>query len=197
MQYTTSMHNKKQIKDIVEVISGYTFRNAIQIQDGGKIFVIQAKNITDDIYIDEADLANVDYQTYRTNAFLKKNDVVISSRGVFRAGLVGFDVKNTIAASSVYILRVIDENIIPEYLVIYLNSLAGQKDILQKTTGGAIKTILRKDLEDLSVKVPSIEIQKQIIRLYQNNKKQEILLKRKILLINEIGEVILSKLLNK
>lgn len=117
------MQNKKILKNLITIISGYTFRIALQQDDVGNVFVLQTKNIKDnDINIDKNDLIKIFSKTTDANYFVKKNDVVISSRGNFKAGFINFEDK-TIASSSLYILRInnIDE-ILPEYLVVYLNS---------------------------------------------------------------------------
>jgi len=105
--------------------------------------------------------------------------------------------RNIIASSSVYILRLIDENLKPEYLAIYLNSNNGQKEISKSLTGGAIKTILKKDLENICVVVPETSKQQAIINLYNNNIAFQNKLNTKKILINNIIETAVSKILNK
>lgn len=67
----------------------------------------------------------------------------------------------------------------PEYLVIYLNSNEGQKKIKERMTGSVIKTILRRDLENIKISIPNKEIQTVIINLFHNNQTQQKLLDRK------------------
>ncbi|MFH1192580.1 MAG: hypothetical protein V1655_03860 [bacterium] len=127
------MKNKKDLKEIAEVIVGYTFRSALQEQKNGEIFVIQAKNvIIDDTYIQKEKLIKISSRDYRTTAKAQKNDVFITARGIFRAGIINTEIKNTIASSSLYILRLKDTKIKSEYLMIYLNLIDGQKEIQKK-----------------------------------------------------------------
>jgi restriction endonuclease S subunit len=103
--------------------------------------------------------------------------------------------KNIIASSSVYILRLKDKNIMPEYLTIYLNSSDGQKQLTESSTGATIKSIKKNDLENIEIIMPNLEKQKKIIEVYHtNNKLQEALIK-KINLIKNINEVVINKLL--
>lgn len=190
------MEAKKELKDIVEVIAGYSFRTALQGKENASLFVLQAKNILDNSTVDEKNLDGIDFENYRSKAIVKKGDVVISSRGSFRAGSVSLESKNIIAASSVYILRLKKETVLPEYLAIYLNSSDGQKQLIESATGAAIKAIRRNDLGNISVVVPSIETQEKIIRLYHTSKKLQKALIRKMNLISNINEVAINKLLN-
>ena len=180
--------NNKNIKDIASVIAGYTFRTALKSHKNGLMAVVQAKDISDDLYIIKDGLIKIDLQKYQTMAMIEKNDIVISSRGSFRASIIKDDTANMIASSSVYVLRIEDKNILPEYLAIYLNTVEGQKKIKEKMTGSVIKTILRKDLENIKIPIPAKEIQNIIISIYKNNQAQQKLLNRKKLLINQIIE---------
>lgn len=186
---------KKRLKEITEIIAGYTFRTALKTEEGGKNLVIQAKDVTNKLIVDESKLANIKQQSFKTNALVRENDVIISARGKFRAGIFKSNLNNVIASSSVYILRLIDENIKPEFLAIYLNSTIGQKEISKLLTGGAIQTILRKDLEDLSVIIPSLEKQKIVIDLYNNNNQMQKLLNSKKEIINNIAERTITNIL--
>lgn len=190
------MNNIKTIKNIAEVVAGYTFRSALPVQSDGRMLVVQAKDVGDNICIDDAGLVRIGGQEYKTNAIIKRNDVVVSVRGNFRAGVFESDLQEVIASSSVYILRLTDEDILPEYLAIFLNSAVGQKQIKQSLTGGAIKTILRKDLEDLEIVIPEVAKQKLIINIYKNNKKQQELLEKKQSIINKVTDNAINKLLN-
>lgn len=196
MQYNECMQNKKILKNLITIISGYTFRTALQQDDSGNVFVLQTKNIKDNnINVDEKDLIKILFKTTDANYFIKENDVVISSRGNFKAGLVDFNNK-TIASSSLYILRINNiEEILPEYLVIYLNSDFFQKLIKESSTGGVINTILKRDLENLEIIIPSIKNQRDIINIYKNNQKYKNLLNKKIEIFNKTTDVLINKLL--
>ena len=187
----------KNLKDIVTVIAGYTFRMALEPQINGLMAVIQSKDVLDNLYINKENLTKIDLHKYQSKALVEENDVIISSRGSFKTNVIKGNTNNIIASSSVYILRLKDKNIIPEYLAVYLNSVEGQKKIRNKITGSVIKTILRKDLENLKIPLPDKNIQKKIINLYKNNQTQQKLLTRKKILINEIVESSISNFLKQ
>jgi len=185
----------KNLKDIVNVIAGYAFRTALKQRVDGLMSVIQSKDVLDNLYINKDNLTKINLQKYQSKALIKENDVIISSRGSFKTNIIKGNTTNIIASSSVYILRLKDINIIPEYLAIYLNSIEGQKNIKNKMTGSVIKTILRKDLENLKIPLLNKDMQNKIINLYKNNQAQQKLLTRKKILTNEIVESSISNFL--
>jgi restriction endonuclease S subunit len=187
--------NTKHIKDIALVIAGYSFRSALKPHLEGSMAVIQAKDIVDNLYILPGSLTKINPPQYQAKAIIQKDDIVISSRGSFRANIVQDDTSKMIAASSVYVLRLQDKNISPEYLTIYLNSIDGRKKIKEKVTGSVIKTILRKDLENIKIPIPSQDIQNKIIKIYKNNQTQQKLLTKKKILINQVVESSISNFL--
>lgn len=178
----------RNLKNVAEVITRYTFRKALGVRSEGKMAVVQAKHVLDSLYIIKDTLPKINLQEYQTKAIIKENDVIVSARGNFRVSVIRGDVIDMIASSSVYILRIKDKSISPEYLAIYLDSRQGQKQISNKVTGGAIKTISRSDLENLTISIPSQDIQNKIIDLYKNNQDQQRLLTDKKMLINQIIE---------
>ncbi|MCF7820284.1 MAG: restriction endonuclease subunit S [Candidatus Pacebacteria bacterium] len=190
------MRDKKNIKSISKIQSGYTFRTALKADKNGNITVLQAKDIND-LYIDDNKLIKINHQLSKSNAIIKKNDVLFSVRGKFKASVYSGNLNNLVASSSVYILRINDKNIIPEFLAIYLNSSTGQREIYKSLTGGAIKTILRKDLENISVSIPDVNKQKIIINLHKNNIALQNKLDFKKIIINNITEKAISKILIK
>jgi restriction endonuclease S subunit len=190
------MNQKYKIKDIAKIIIGYTFRTALNTQTDGAMSVVQAKDIADGFEIDESKLSKISYQKYKTDAILQTNDVIVSARGNFRAGVFKGEMENAIASSSVYILRLKSDYIVPEFLSIYLNLPISQRRISKSLTGGAIKTILRKDLADLEISVPNLNDQEKIIKIYKNNKKQQELLKQEKFFKNKITEGLINNILN-
>lgn len=186
----------KQLKEVAEVILGYTFRSKLEKQTDGDVLVLQARNIIEDLLIREDDLLRVDLGNNRTNAFAKNNDVVLSSRGSFKAAVMKTDSSSIVASSSVYLLRLITDRVLPEYLAIYLNSDFAQKQIKEKITGVVINALLKRNVEELEIVIPNIEVQKKVISIYYNNLLYQKLLIKKQLLNSQINKGLINKLIN-
>jgi restriction endonuclease S subunit len=183
------------LKNIVEIISGFSFRKNASNTAGGDIAIIQARDITGDIYIKSAGLAKVAQNDIQTKAFVKKGDVVIAERGAFRAGLIGDEMEKTIASSSTFILRPTFKELDPEYLVAYFNSKAGNNNILKTAKGSLIKNISKRELEDVEIPIPSLNEQKTIVEIFKNNLRRQELLNRKKELIGQVAESAIKQIL--
>jgi restriction endonuclease S subunit len=187
---------RTQLKDISDVILGYTFRSSLEKQTIGDVLVLQARNITDSLLIEESHLLRVNLGNNRTNAFAKNNDVVLSSRGSFRSAVIKTNSGAVVASSSVYLLRLKADEVLPEYLAIYLNSDIAQKQIKEKITGVVINSLLRRNVEELEIIIPNLEAQKKIITIYYNNLRYQDLLSKKQLLNSQINKGLINKLIN-
>jgi len=191
------MHTK--VSQIGQVINGYTFREAIEGNKNGEVFVLQAKDIIQgqDI-VNSKDLTPISFKGTRTASFLQKDDILIVSRstntGSFRATIFSGNNENVIASSSVMILRIKKKEVFPRYIAIYLNSPEGQNKILQTVAGSYIQAISRRKFEELEIPIPSLQIQQSLNGLNLNIKQQELIYKRKKELKQEIINTIITNL---
>ena len=186
---------KKTIKDIAEVILGFTFRTTLKETDDGNIAVLQAKNITDNLLIDGDILVLTEIDKLRSNALAKNNDVVISSRGNFKSAVLHLGKSPVVASSSTYLLRLQTKDVLPEYLSIYLNSKYGQKQIKGRATGAVISALPKRSLESIEVNIPSLAKQRKAIKVYENNLRYQKLINQKLFLTNKINESLIHKLI--
>ena len=105
------MGKEIKLRNIAEVINGYTFRSAINEDFKSSLYVLQAKNIKDDLILDDSLLVRSAYETSHTKAFVRNGDVAIATRGFFRSAVV-LSKKTILASSSVYLLRLKEENFV-------------------------------------------------------------------------------------
>lgn len=188
------MHFKK-ISEAAQVSMGYTFRTALHNDTNGQIAVLQARNILEDDDVDIGDMVKISDESFRTRkAFIQKGDVLLTSRGVFRAAVFDHSVTNIIASSSLYILRPKNNEILSHYLAIYLNSPIGQKKLEKISTGATIANIRHKNLEDFLIPLPTLERQQRIIDIFCNWRQRNILMRRKTELEKHVADGAISTL---
>lgn len=172
-----------KIKDFVDILIGYNFRSAIKEDSGGDLFVLQANNIKNYEYLSSIDgFAKIYSSNFRNPPKIRYNDIVIASRGngygTFKSTVFKFTADNIIASSSVLIIRIKSDIILPEYLSLYLNSENGQKELFQITTGSSLKILNQGDLGNLAISVPSFSEQKSIVDLSDNIMQQENIMRK-------------------
>lgn len=180
---------------IGEVILGHTFRSAISHDKNGNFAVVQAKNIHKDGTVDYEELVRITHEKMRSKGTVQDGDVLLSNRGTFRSAVYRGDDTDVIAASSLYILRVQQKSVLPEFLMIFLNSPLGQKVLSSLNRGSIIQTIPRQNLLDLCIPMPSLEKQQQAVSIFHNFHSRIALYGRKIDLHEKITSHALSLLL--
>lgn len=184
-----------KLSEIANIVTGYTFRSALVPDVNGNYQVIQAKDIGAGFVFEDENLTKIMADKLPENSMVQNGDVVLSSRGRYRAAVVKVKAP-TIASSSVFVLRVNKKIVSPEYLSIFLNSPSGQSQLEKLSSGNYIKSIPKSNLGNLVIDVPSTEKQTKVSRLYKNITRQQELLDKKISILSTISESSLLHFLN-
>jgi len=188
----------KKLSTLANIFSGYTFRNRIESDISENFFVLQAKNIDKGHKIISTDaLLRVNLPKINSTSLLKKNDVVLVSKGFslgsFRSTLFMIDDKQVVANSSVLIIRVKKEGVLSGYISAYLNSDEGQYKLLSLVSGSYIQSISKRSLaEEFILPIPSLREQQLIVDLSVNIDKQREYYNRKSVLMGTILDSILK-----
>lgn len=190
----------KMLGQLADVTLGYTFRGAVEGNPVGNYRVIQARNISSGSFFDNpSELEIVSLDSIRSGSFVNHGEVLIASRGAtvggFKASLFDCEPdRETIASSSLFILHSIKtDQVLPEFLVAYLNSSVAQRELQDKATGATVRSIPRSKLEEVKIPIPPIEEQQSIVALQRNIKQQNKLLDRRREMNSQIFDSIINK----
>lgn len=170
---------KYKLGDIATVQMGYSFRSRLESVPGGAIAVIQMKDLLDNNTCDCSSLVKIDMGAIKEHHLAKQGDLVFRSRGLLsNTAIIKHDPGAAVVAAPLIRIRVNDTNVVlPDYLNWYISQSDAQVFFTKRAKGSAQKMISKNTIEDLSVAVPVIEKQKQIIELaYLSVREQEILL---------------------
>ncbi|MBI1856782.1 restriction endonuclease subunit S [Candidatus Saccharibacteria bacterium] len=178
-----------KLGEVAEIQSGYSFRGAVG-DDGAGTMVVQARDIS-------ALIIGVDHlprlqQDFPKTKLLQKGDLLLTSRGSFRAGVARFDAP-AVASSSLFTLHLRNKTYLPEFVALFLNSGQAQSYMTQNAKGATIQSLSISDLAELSLPVVPIERQKLLVGLQQNVETQTALLRSKLDVVNEIYIGAISK----
>lgn len=192
-----------RLKDIAEIKSGYSFRDAIEYQESGNTLVLQAQNINDHIYLTEtSNLTKINFNAKSGTNFLRNNDILIATR-VYRnsnikSAIYKSSVQNVIATSSCFIIRVkVNTEILPDFIAVYLNSFYGQTELKKSVLGSSVQMLTRPSLEDILLPIPEIQTQLKVIDFAQNTKLQIQLLERKMTLTKNTTDALIKNIIDK
>ena len=188
-----------KIKDFNEIRMGHAFRRRLARVPDGDVLVIQPKNISL-----EGSISFGGEAPLRTKASavkpLQPNDVLIVNRGRFAAAV--FDLTTSerwIVPSSILVLSVREESILPEYIACYFNSAKGQRLFRRHCEQTTIPFISTANLGNMNIPIPPIERQQSLVAYdtavtrYARlaNRKQELyrlILNRELMLEEQPGK---------
>lgn len=162
----SSARRLSKLGDLVDVETGFQFRKGIEFDPKGEAFALQLKDVAEDGSISWKTLERVNGDSVNKKYFIRKHDVLIAARGTRNQTFaITDDVSNVIAPSHFFILRPKGQNLLAEYLAWFLQ-LPSTRSLLEKERMGTfVKMLPRIALGEISVSLPTIEIQKKIIAI--------------------------------
>jgi restriction endonuclease S subunit len=185
----------KRIIDIFEIIRGFSFRTALSHNENGNIKIVQAGNIKNNLYINAGDVISMTGSKIETKAIIQANDVIVSSRGNLKAALAGDDLAGAVSSASTFILRPKNKDILPEYVVSFLNSNDGQGLLKRASSSALITSLSIGDLQEIQIPVPDLDKQRLFSEMYKNKIRQQELLERKKELVSQVVESAIKTIL--
>ncbi|MBI2281102.1 MAG: restriction endonuclease subunit S [Bacteroidetes bacterium] len=125
---------------------------------------------------------------------LKPGDILFAAKGSKNFAAC-FEKHNlpAVASTSFFVIRVTNQKVLPEYLTWFLNHPNTQQFLKGYARGTAMVSISKAVLEDINVSIPSIEMQKRILKI-DSYRKQELALKKQM---EDLQEKYLQSLLIK
>lgn len=110
------------------------------------------------------------------NYLTQHNDILVRLREPNLAVLIDEDNIDLLVPSLVATIRVDSDSVNSKFLTYYLNSRTAKRALNSSITGTAINMIKTKELEDLEIKLPSLEEQKKIVEFLDlTNKEMDLL----------------------
>tara|TARA_R110000787_G_scaffold164366_3_gene277484 strand:- start:11829 stop:12452 length:624 start_codon:yes stop_codon:yes gene_type:complete len=170
----TSMTTK--LKQIADIRAGYTYRETPKPMPDSGILMLQIRDVRDSQIIDIDSLQEIKWEG-KESQVLKQGEVVIAARGIHNtAALLQLSkTDKKVVPSNQLLILTPKKNILPEYLCWILNYAKTQQQLDEMRTGTNIPSINKRHLEELSVSLPTLEVQQKIIRLYQLRQKEKAL----------------------
>ncbi|HIF9160817.1 TPA: restriction endonuclease subunit S [Photobacterium damselae] len=159
---------KVNLKKIASVQMGHSFRSKLEPDANGNISVIQMKDLTEDNRLNAQELVQITMQDLKEHHRVKHNDLVFRSRGQTNtAALIDQELNDAVIAAPLLRIRVENDSVIPAYLCWFINQPSSQAVLQSKAAGTAVRMIGKPALEDLEIVLPSLDVQKKIIEIYQ------------------------------
>ena len=160
---------------------------------------LKTKNLYSDRWVfDDLDCVPIEEYEKLKNFTLQYNDILVAIVGFGSTGKVNiFKESGTyIFTRALGLIRLRDDEIIPDFLAIFLDTKCGQTLIDRGVTGSTGQLIITTSyFKDLIIPIPPIEIQKKVIQIVQNAyNEREAKLDRAKELLNSVNDIVLEEL---
>lgn len=167
--------------DRVRIAAGYPFRGRIKPVDGAKSVVVQMRDLTPD-GVNWSMCTRTNITGRRDVDWLRAGDILFSARGnALHAILIDESIATyrAVAAPHFFVLRVMQADILPAYVVWWLNQLPAQHYLKKNAQSSTlVSNITRSVLEKTPLVFPSLQQQERIVSLSIMMKREEVILQR-------------------
>ena len=167
-------HTQRKISDIAEVLPGYALKTRALHEPEGSHQIILAKHLKAGAHymFEPAHILRITPGTDVEKYIIRQGDVLFVSRGIHNHACAVTRVpENTIASSTLYIIRR-NTDISSRYLAWCMNQEMTQTQIARVRTGAATPIIQRVEFSAITIPVPPVAIQKQIVKLDELMQKE-------------------------
>ena len=165
-----------KLSDLAEIFTGLNYQRKEISQKSHGINFIQAKDIANNQLFKNTTF-KIEKISIDKRFILNNNDILFSAKGNRNfAFLYKEQYGESTASSTFFIIRITINSILPEYLSWYLNQKPVQDYIKSQSVGTYTPSINKVQLSELEIPVPSIELQKKIIKIDSFRRKEKELL---------------------
>lgn len=183
------------LREIAQLSVGYPFRNTCVPGESGTLACF-LRDIDDSGEVNLQNLKRVEDANPNDSHMAKDGDVVFRSRGTpFMASVVPEIAEDLLVVAPMIRIRVNREMVSPEYLVWYINSAYGAAYFKEFATGSGIPLVSKGVLEQMPIKLPSLNAQQAIADLVKLGRKEHEILAEIVRQKNLILETEISKYL--
>lgn len=155
-----------KLVEVASVRMGYPFRSRLEHDATGAVAVVQMKDIDEASLLHVEDVVRVDLPDFNEHHLIRQGDLVFRSRGRTNSvALVSADVGPAVLAAPMLLIRPIE--VLPAYLLWYINLPAVQAMLAAQAEGTSVRMISKAALEQLVIAVPPLETQRRIIEIGQ------------------------------
>ena len=153
-----------KLGQVASIRMGYPFRSRLEHDALGAVAVVQMKDIDDASALHVEDAVRVELADFKEHHLIRPGDLVFRSRGRTNSvALVSADIGRAILAAPMLLIRPVE--VLPAYLLWYINLPATQATLAAQAEGTSVRMISKAALEALEMPVPSRRKQQLIVEV--------------------------------
>lgn len=155
-----------KLSKLANILNGAAFRTGIESLPQGTAGIIQLKDLTENGTVDLSELSCISTQIIKGKFMATPQDILIRTRGAnFKAAKLNPGQGEWAVASPISILKIVNNQVFPEYLLWFLNLSRTQEYFRSMAEGTSLKHLKKTDMDDLDVVLPPLEQQRCIAEL--------------------------------
>lgn len=142
-------------------------RDATRTVEGGSCRLIRISDVSQDGTWTNTDFAKIEpAERIRDDHFLRAGDVLFPNRGT-RTTAIAFreEQPRVIAGAQFFVLRPQEASVLPEYLAWFLRTEDSARHFEGRRKGTYVQIVERRDLEELELPLPPLEMQRKIVEV--------------------------------
>ena len=172
METNSKKYTNVKLCDIAEVFSGVYAKS----NPAGEIVCLQVKDLL--MQSPETTATRIDITPKLLDYIIKKGDLLFAGKGTtYLCKVFNLDIK-AVPSTTLFSIRLHNNDILPEYLCWYLNH-PNVVAVIKSAQAGSVTPLIHKPtIENLKIIIPDMEMQKRIVGLSDLQKREEQLLKK-------------------
>lgn len=165
------------LRHLAVVSAGYPFRGSVDDLDDGDVAVIQLRNVDPDAGIDWASLSRVELPRQSAKAFLKPEDIILSTRGGRNIAYhISECPERTVCSPHFFVIRLKSGIVVPRFLAWQINQKPAQDYFAAGATGSYILNLKRDVVENLPIKILAVPDQQRVVEMDAGAKAERAIL---------------------
>ncbi|MCD2517770.1 restriction endonuclease subunit S [Massilia sp. G4R7] len=155
------------LDQVVDIRTLMIFRDKAPVEvDDGNARVISIRDIVAEWPPTFEELPLVEVTEAQLSQKLRATDIIMPARGTNYPARIFPDTNEVVfPVGQIYVIRTTSDNVLPDFLVWYLNSTSAQQAISSSVSGAVIKALNKSRLLQLGLEIPNLSTQHRIIRL--------------------------------
>jgi len=146
------------------------------------------------VLVDNVDRVSVHETSLLERSRIEPGDVIVASRGNFKAAVADDSARNFTFSSNLIALT-LSEEIKPELIAAYFNSPLGQNMIRARASGATIKGLNSKDLLEILIPLPPLPVQESLSRYLTLTREYNDLLLKELELRQKLTDAVVLRIM--
>lgn len=173
-----------RLSDIADIRLGHPFRGTVKQYDNGDVNVVQVRDTEPTGEINQYTMVETVLKTKKQPDWLQNGDVLFVAKGAKHYSvLVEQVLERTVCSPHFFVVRIkaeLKDVILPDFLCWQLNQQPAQRYFKATAEGSMYLSIRRQVLENVPIKVLTLEKQKQLTAMHRCGVKEQKVLQKLI-----------------